>query len=595
MRNPRYGFTTILVLLIAALVPVAGAAEEDLPNVVLITLDTTRADRLGCYGGDGVSTPAIDALAREGVRFDQAQSPAPLTVPAHASLMSGLVPRRHGARDNARYPVGRQVALLPEYFKARGYRTAAFVSSALLDRRAGFNQKFDLYDDTVRIGPGEASNDEERAATQTNEAVLAWLPGTEAPFFLWVHYFDPHLPYVPPDPFAERFEDRPYDGEIAFMDEALGELVNRIRSRFPETLIVVAGDHGESLGEHGEQTHGVFLYQVTQRVPLIFFGPGIPRGRVVSERVGLVDVMPTLLDLTRFELPTDLDGRSLVPLLRGKTKKWKRRAYEMESLFPQSAYDWAPLRGWVLGDLVAIDAPRPELYDLATDPKQQNNLGADHAKAEPLLGEGYARNPVSGIDPKDGIHWLGQIGDARTAVQLGRAADAIEPLKRLLERNPGNVPARLTLASAQLATGDPTAAVASARTALDRNPDDDLIRFSLANALWAESPQRPSARREAREQYEAVLRINPRRAEAYLNYASLLVDAGEVYGARALLARAEESGIDGPDLASRRASVELLLGQRDAAIRYFEHALELDPESETAAEALKELRDPGDF
>jgi len=588
-------------------------AETRPPNVVLITLDTTRADHLGCYGDADASTPTLDALASRGALFLAAQSPAPLTVPAHASLMTGLVPRRHGARDNALYSLRDGVPVLAERFAARGYDTAAFVSSLVLDRRAGLGRGFRIYDDGVRVGRREAFNYEERAASQTNAAVLERLDELEEPFFLWVHYFDPHLPYVPPPPYDSRFAGRPYDGEIAFMDAAIGRLLEHV----PGSLVVVAGDHGESLGDHGETSHGVFLYQSTQRVPLIVAGPGVPEGRVVERRVGLVDVMPTLVDLLKLGSDGDPDGRSLVPLLRGKNKKWRETGYEMETLFPSLAYDWAPLRGLVRGDMVTIDAPRPEVYDLKTDPAQARNLGTGRPGAREMLDTlrrrsavtrdspvpdaerrmklaalGYASGAAgdASLDPKDGIKLLHVLDQARASIQRGQARDAIKPLQDLLTDNPGNLQARLALVSAHLAVRSPVAAVSTAREALRRHPGDDLVHFNLANALAAESATRPAARGEAEEHYEHTLRLNPRRADAYLNYASLLVAAGRHRAAAELLARADSAGVEDPDIYTERAVLALLREDRSAAIDWFEKALGLNPYAADVAEALRRLR-----
>jgi len=588
------------------------------PNVVLITLDTTRADHLGCYGAEGVKTPNLDTLARNGVRFERAQSPAPLTVPAHASLMSGLVPRRHGARDNALHLLPSDVPLLAESLSRAGYDTAAFVSSVVLDRRVGLARGFRIYDDRVRVGRREAFNYEERAASQTNAAVFEHLPKLKPPFFLWVHYFDPHLPYVPPPPYDAQFRGRPYDGEIAFMDAAIGRLLGEL----PGSLVVIAGDHGESLGEHGEASHGVFLYQSTQRVPLIVNGPGIPVGRVVGERVGLVDVMPTLLDLLKIETPKEVDGKSLVPLLRNK--KWKDPGYEMETLFPALAYDWAPLRGLVRGDLVTIDAPRPEVYDLSTDPAQEKNLGTvrprarrmleslrregatkTEAKQDSLSAErrmrlaslGYASGASgdASLDPKDGIVLLGVLEKSREAIQRRRPQDAIEPLRGVLEENPGNLQARLALVSALLGAGQPAAAVSAARDALTRHADDDLVHFNLANALAAESAHRPEALGEAGEHYETTLRLNPRRADAYLNFASLLVSTNRHEAARSVLERAGDAGVADPDISAERGVLELMRGRKEAAIAHFKEALRLNPFAADVTEALRRLKaTPGD-
>jgi arylsulfatase A-like enzyme len=468
----------VAATVVAAVPAWAGDGKERAPvSVLLVTLDTTRADRLGCYGADRATTPNLDALAKEGVRFDEAISPAPLTLPSHASLMTGLVPRRHGVRNNALFRLGDEPDVLAETLSRNGYRTAAFVSAAVLDRITGIDRGFEHYDDTVRVGSRQAFNYEERAASQTTDAALGHIDELEGPFFLWVHYFDPHLPYVPPPPFDERFPDRPYDGEIAFMDDQVGRLLKAVRARTESLLIVVAGDHGESLGEHGEDAHGVFVYQATQRVPLIVAGPGVPRGKVVDQRVGLVDVAPTVLDLLDLPPLPDTDGRSVVSVLHGK--KVDPRGYELESFFPSYAYGWSPIRGLVREGYKYIDAPRGELYRLPTDPGETKNLIADETRRSSALAEelgalveddtatvpavdpeleeqkqrlealgyvgGSSTAEDAAIDPKDGIAWIADLEAGRRAYQTGKPSEGIEPLKRLLSSNPGNVPALLAL------------------------------------------------------------------------------------------------------------------------------------------------------
>jgi len=615
-------------LLIVALAPAAAglawASEPEPPtpvNILLVTLDTTRADHIGCYGAEFASTPNLDALAREGVRFDEAISPAPLTLPSHASILTGLVPRRHGVRDNALSRLGDGPELLHGVLRRHGYRTAAFVSSVVLDRITGFDRDFEIYDDTVRIGAREAFGYQERAAIQTNDAVLTHLHELEEPFFLWVHYFDPHLPYVPPEPFRGRFADRPYDGEIAFMDEQLGRLIAAVKAKSASLLVVVAGDHGESLGEHGESAHGVFVYQATQRVPLIVAGPGVPHGRVVEERVGLVDVAPTVLELLGLPRLPDSDGRSVVPLIRGE--KATPRDYELESLYSFLAYGWAPLRGLARGEYKFILAPRSELYRLSTDPKETQSLVTKQRKRaselkrdllaliaddavrpfdeDPELAERRRRleslGYVSGggshdededeaIDPKAGITWIADLEAGRRAYQTGHADEGIEPLQRLLSRNPRNVPARLALAMCYLGVGMPDKAVEANRLALEIRPDDYLVHFNLANALVALSDANPDSRSAAQTHYKRALELNPRFADAYLNYASFLERNGSQAEALALLESAGSAGVRDPDLETRIGVIQLRTGDAEAAKDSFRRALELHPHAANTLEAM---------
>ena len=343
------------------------------PNLLLVTLDTTRADRLGCYGRTGAATPSFDALARGGVLFENALSPAPLTLVSHATLLTGLDPRRHGVRDNAGFRLDATHPTLASILKANGYHTAAAVSAAVLDRSTGIGRGFDTFDDRVRIGSRSELNFEERAASQVTSAARRLLDAAEPPFFLWVHYYDPHAPYVPPRPFSDRFAASPYEGEIAFMDQGFGKLLEALDARrlTSRTLIVVAGDHGESLGEHGEDKHDLFVYQATQRVPLLIRGPRVPAGRRVSANVGLVDLLPTIVDL--LGLPAaqakEMDGESVVPLFAAGTRAGSvGRAYEMESMFPGYAYNWAPPLALVSGQFKYVATPTPELFNLVADP-----------------------------------------------------------------------------------------------------------------------------------------------------------------------------------------------------------------------------------
>ena len=514
--------------------PASANAAPARPSVLLVTLDTTRADRLGCYGSTRGATPRIDAIAKEGTVFLRAVSPAPLTLVSHASLMTGLEPRRHGVRDNESFRLGPGPATLAARLGAAGWTTSAFVSSLVLDRGTGIGRGFARFDDTVRIGERSAFNYEERAASQTNAAVESALDALKPPFFLWVHYYDPHMPYVPPLPVAKRFPGNPYDGEIAFMDEAVGRLVDELSRRglMEGAVTIVAGDHGESLGERGEPAHDVFLYEATQRVPLIVRGPGVAKGTVPS-RVGLIDVMPTVLDLAGLKPEPGLDGRSLVPLLRSPaSSKGPEREFRIETWFPAFHYGWPPVRGLVAGDWKLIDVARPELYDLRSDPGEKTNLASarpeivarlrsrlgppdlaaeaggaeDAASAErrrTLASLGYvsgggpaaARRGVDAIDPKDGIELVGLIERARVALAAGRPEEAQGPLEEVLRRNPRNLPARTMLASALLSRGRFDEAIEAYRRAATEAPEAGFTQYGLASALAERARQVRSASR----------------------------------------------------------------------------------------------------
>ncbi len=615
----------LLLLVTLAAVPTEAPLR---PSVVLITLDTTRADHLGCYGGARTETPHLDALARNGVRFEQALSPAPLTLPAHASLLTGLVPRHHGVRDNSGFKLDPTIPVLTERLSVAGYSTAAFVSAAVLDRDGGLARGFATYDDIVRVGDRRAFDYQERGASQTVDALLKHLGTLKPPFFLWVHFYDPHLPYVPPEPYASRFKDRPYDGEIAFMDAQIGRILDVLKQKGTTVYLAVAGDHGESLGEHGEAGHGVFLYQATQHVPLIITGPGIPPGTTAASNVGLIDVAPTILDLLRLPPLPDADGRSLVPLLHGARPS--APDYEMETFYPEFSYGWAPLRALTAGPYKYIAAPRPELYELPTDPREINDLmrknakraaelsrtlaeltrgdtavdpdedAASNERREKLSSLGYAsgsKAPQSeALDPKDGIKLLPDLDAARRALQLGDPKDALAPLARLIAVNPGNVPARLALGQAQLALGRTDEAVGTFRAVATLAPKNALAWFDLGNAWAGKAVKDDKAFTEAKRAYDHALTLNPRHADTYLNLAALYATRNDPAQAQQTLLRARTASVSDPTIETDLGLLDLARKNTAGARDAFTRALALNPRQSEALLGLGQLAyDAGDF
>ncbi|HCS49918.1 MAG TPA: hypothetical protein DIW61_17395 [Candidatus Aminicenantes bacterium] len=358
-------------------------------NVLLITLDTTRADRIGCYGYTKAKTPSLDALAANGVRFANTYCQVPLTSPSHCSLFTSTYPITHQVHDNGFYNLAPEFETLAEILKNNGFQTAAFVSSFSLDSRFGLDQGFDVYDDTFEYEEFLKSFRSERTAEKTSALFWQWLEQNSGQkFFCWVHYFDPHLPYSAPPPYKEEFADRPYDGEIAFADYYLGKTIEKLKEKnvLEKTLIICVGDHGEALGEKNEIDHGLFVYDVSLRVPLIFYaGEHLPKGLVVPSRVRVIDVMPTILDLLKVAPNRQIQGASLVSQLKGKRRP--DLSTYIETYMPREYYGWSELIGIIDGKYKHIQAPKPELYDLVEDPEEMKNLYEKEASISAGLKE----------------------------------------------------------------------------------------------------------------------------------------------------------------------------------------------------------------
>ncbi len=356
----------------AALPAVQGRGKTEAGiNVLLVTMDTTRADRLGCYGYAKALTPRLDALASAGVRFDRAYAQAPLTLPSHCSLMTGTVPAYHRVHNNGFYYLDPRRTTLAEILKKDGYATAAFVSSFTVDSRFGLDQGFDVYDDDFQEGEILKSFRSERTADKVYESFARWLDENAGrKFFCWLHFFDPHLPYQPPSDFRHPRSDSPYDAEIAYMDEFIGKSIDALRRNgvLGRTLIVLCGDHGEGLGERKEIDHGLFLYDNTVRVPLIMYWENrLPQGRVVSSRVRLIDLVPTILTLAGLAPPKESQGKNLVPLMKGK--KGIDLPVYLESYYPGKITDGRKSPAWwtAIGNI--SNPLKPELFNLALDPR----------------------------------------------------------------------------------------------------------------------------------------------------------------------------------------------------------------------------------
>ncbi len=374
-RNFR--FPVLFIILIVFLVSVLGFSKTDVKkskyNLLIITIDTLRPDRLSCYNTKNVETPNIDKIAQRGVLFTKAFAHTPTTLPSHTNILLGTTPLYHGIHDNSNFIVDEEFLTLAEHLKSHGYATAAFVGAFPLDSRFGLTQGFDVYDDNYGSKSHQEFSYVERRAEVVIDKALDWIQERQNPWFLWVHCFDPHQRYDPPEPFKSQFRGRAYDGEVAYVDHALGRLFGLLQEKehMDETLIIFTADHGEALGEHGEKTHGYFAYNATIWVPLIVYYPGLTPGHV-HQPVCHADIFPTVCDILGLEKPSFLHGLSLLPLMEGK--KLDSRMIYFESLYPYYTRSWAPLRGFIQSNEKYIDSPIPELYNLEEDFDEHENL-----------------------------------------------------------------------------------------------------------------------------------------------------------------------------------------------------------------------------
>ena len=396
----------LLIILVGPIAGVRLLRPRSPRNLLLVSLDTVRADHLGCYHYTAAQTPQIDDLAASGLRFERASTVAPLTLPAHSSLMTGTFPGWHGVRDNGGFYLDDDQVTLAEILRDKGFRTGGFVGAFVLDRRWGIAQGFERYVDDFdldQFGSAAAMDMIQRPGSEVVDRALEWLQAEpKRRFFAWVHLYDAHTPYEAPEPFRSRFprtRDGAYDAEIANADAQVGRLLAALRAdgRLDETLVIVVADHGEMLGEHGELTHGFFIYEGATHIPLLVSGPGVP-ARVVSDQVRIVDVMPTALALLGVPVPKQVQGTNLMPLAHGQHLGLVAHS---ESWYPRYHYGWSELRSIQDGRFKLIRAPRQELYDLSTDSGEERDRSTEYASRlnvfERALDEFDARTARAGV------------------------------------------------------------------------------------------------------------------------------------------------------------------------------------------------------
>jgi arylsulfatase A-like enzyme/Tfp pilus assembly protein PilF len=596
-------------LLILALSACAGDASllagPTRHNVLLITLDTTRADRLGSYGYGQGRTPAIDGIAAKGILFENAYTSSVMTLPSHASILTGLLPPAHAVRGNGTYRLRPGVRTVAEVLGEAGYRTGAFVSAAVLDSMFGLDQGFELYDDTTAEASLPGIISPERNAAAVTDAALAWLARTDdRPWFLWVHYFDPQYPLVPPEPYRSDFAARLYDGEIAYMDAAIGRLLGALEgTRGGErTITIVVGDHGEGLDDHGEFSHGVFLYDETARVPFIIGGPGLSPGpQRVKDVVRTIDVAPTLLDLLDLRAGTPMDGVSLRPVLKGGEPAEPLAAYS-EAIMPATMFGWSPLAALRTGKWKYVHAPRPELYDLQSDPGETRNLIDEHRPvADRLRGdlEGILRDAAKDIPKPDRVSMdAEQIAKLRS---LGYVAGGDPSFRQALDSDP-----LVVLAGASRSLADPKdrvdrlgkmltvrqfvikgeleKAVDLARRLVEMNPDNSFIRMILATAY------RHQGRLDlAIAQYRAITSRQPENADAWIGAGWVLLRMEDLEGAKAAYTRALAINPRHIDAISSLGSLYLVEGDFEQSEQRFRQVLERRPNHITTLLTLAKI------
>lgn len=551
--------------------PVSGAARPDDFNVIILTLDTTRWDRIGAYGDHTASTPNLDRLASEGVLFEQAIAPVPLTLPAHSTLFTGLLPTKHGVRDNGGYVLDQKHRTMASVLKARGFQTGAFVGAFVLDSKWGLNQGFDTYFDRFDVSKYQSVSlgSVARRATEVVDNAMPWLEKHAGQrFFAWLHFYDAHTPYDPPEPFRSRFADRRYAGEIAYVDYEIGRLLrwldtNRLSDR---TIVVAIGDHGESLNEHGEATHGLFVYDSTMRVPFIVRAPyQSMKGRRVPAAVRTEDVMPTVLDLLAERVPDGIQGRSLVPLMTGAARDLNLEAYS-ESLYARNHFGWSELKALRSGRFKYINTTRPELYDLQKDPGEQRNIYGEQRQIADRMAVELARLGVedsgasagpSAVDPetRERLAALGYIGsftdtarregavlpdpkdkiDIFNLMTAAREADdgdthaMLNRLKKVVAQDPNVLDAWVMLGNEYFRQADFKTAAEHYRRALAINPAYDLAIVNLAGAY------------RAMRDYDAAILGYERYLEKDPKNAWIRYQLGELYVETGDLTRAESA------------------------------------------------------
>ncbi len=554
-------------------------------NVILVTLDTTRADRLGCYGFRNVETPTIDLFASRGVRFERCFAQTPLTLPSHTTLMTGTLPLFHGVRDNGGFVVPSPLVTMAELFKDKGYATGAFIAAYVLDSKWGLDQGFDTYFDKFDLGKFKriSLGTVQRPANEVMAEALPWLERNKGgKFFAWIHLYDPHSPYEPPPPYDKMYAAHPYLGEIAFADDQLRRLWELLEANGLDrnTVIVLAGDHGESLGEHAEQSHGFFVYQGAIHVPLIVVTPFSKfRGVVAPEVAGLSDILPTVCEIAGLPVPAQVQGHSLVPAFTGRPRKAPVPAYS-ETYYPRFHYGWSDLKAVQDEKYKLILAPVPELYDVAADPREEKNLvylqksvyDRLSAEAESFIrrsGENAYETDLTKVDEetREKLSALGYVGSFTDPAKLAGRKLA-DPKEKIVVFN------ELSRAREMGMEGKPDEAVAMIRGIIESDPDITDAYFTLGNIYFQQQKFR-----EAIDYFQQVLGRKPDDTFAAINVTLAYEGMGAYDDAERFLLGYMAKGVVDSQFYFMLGNMNFIQKKYDKAIPYFEKCISLNAES----------------